>query len=69
MDFNMASNVTVSQMQQVKQFKRPRKTNWSSSEITVLTEKVEEKLDLIRSKFSDIAIASQTQRRMLRGWR
>ena len=65
MGFNMASNVTVSQMQ----FKRPRKTNWSSSEITVLTEKVEEKLDLIRSKFSDIAIASQTQRRMLRGWR
>ena len=47
MGFNMASNVTVSQMQ----FKRPRKTNWSSSEITVLTEKVEEKLDLIRSKF------------------
>ena len=44
MGFNMASNVTVSQMQ----FKRPRKTNWSSSEITVLTEKVEEKLDLIR---------------------
>ena len=65
MGFNMASNVTVSQMQ----FKRPRKTNWYSSEITVLTEKVEEKLDLIRSEFSDIAIASQTQRRMLRGWR
>ena len=40
-------------MHQGKQFKRPRKTNWSSSEITVLTEKVEEKLDLIRSKFSN----------------
>ena len=53
MDFNMASNVTVLQMQQGKQFKRPRKTNWSSSELTVLTEKVEKKLDLIRSKFSD----------------
>ena len=39
------------------------------SEITVLTEKVEEKLDLIRSKFSEKTIASQTQRRMLRGWR
>ena len=53
MDFNMASNVTVSQMQQGKQFNQPRKTNWSSSELTVLTEKVEKKLDLIRSKFSD----------------
>ena len=51
--FNMASSVaTVSQMQQGKQ-KRPRKTNWSDSEITVLTEKVEENLDLIRSKFSN----------------
>ena len=29
MDFNVVSNVTASQMQQVKQFKRPRKTNWS----------------------------------------
>ena len=66
MDFNMASNVTASQMQQVKQFKRPR-IKLIRPEITVLTEKVEEKLDLIRSKFSDIAIASQTQRRMLRG--
>ena len=53
MVFNMASSVaTVSQMQQGKQ-KRPRKTNWSNSEITVLTEKVEEYLDLIRSKFSN----------------
>ena len=53
MVFNMASSVaTVSQMQQGKQ-KRPRKTNWSDSEITVLTEKVEENLDLIRSKFSN----------------
>ena len=53
MVFNMASIVaTVSQMQQGKQ-KRPRKTNWSDSEITVLTEKVEEYLDLIRSKFSN----------------
>ena len=50
---NMAPGVaTVSQMQQGKQ-KRPRKTNWSDSEITVLTEKVEENLDLIRSKFSN----------------
>ena len=46
-----------------------KRCNWYSSEVTVLTEKVEEKLDLIRSEFSDIAIASQTQRRMLRGWR
>lgn len=56
MVYNMASNVTTvspsSQMQQGKQ-RRPRKTNWSDSEITVLTERVEEKLDLIRSKFSD----------------
>ena len=53
MVFNMASNVaTVSQMQQAKQ-KRPCKTNWSNLEITVLTEKVEENLDLIRSKFSN----------------
>ena len=53
MVFNMASSVaTVSQMQQGKQ-KRPRKTNWSDSEITVLTEKVEEYLDLIRAKFSN----------------
>ena len=51
MVFNMASSA-VSQMQQGKQ-KRPRKTNWSDSEITVLTEKVEEYLDLIRSKFSN----------------
>ena len=29
MDFNMASNVTASQMQQEKQFKRPRKINSS----------------------------------------
>ena len=49
----MASNVaTVSQIQQGKQ-KRPPKTNWSGSEITVLTEKVEETLDLSRSKFSN----------------
>lgn len=33
--------------------RRPRKTNWSDSEKTVLTEKVEENLDLIRAKFSD----------------
>ena len=53
MVFNIASNVTtVSQMQQAKQ-KWPCKTNWSDLEITVLTEKVEENLDLIRSKFSD----------------
>ena len=53
MVFNMVSNVaTVSQMQQAKQ-KRPCKTNWSDLEITVLTEKVEENLDLIRSKFSN----------------
>ena len=44
MDFNMTSNVTVSQMQLVKQFKRPCNTNWFSSEITVLIEKAEEKL-------------------------
>ena len=29
MDFNTAFNVTASQMQQVKQFKRPHKTNSS----------------------------------------
>lgn len=53
MVFNMASSVaTVSQMQKGIQ-KRSRKTNWSDSEITVLTEKVEENLDLIRSKFSN----------------
>lgn len=46
----MASNVAT--VQQEKQ-RRPRKTNWSNSEIIVLTERVEEKLDLIRSKFSD----------------
>ena len=33
--------------------KRPRKTNWCDSEITVLTEKVEENLGLIRFKFSN----------------
>ena len=33
--------------------KRPRKTNWSDLEITVLTEKVDKNLDLIRSKFSN----------------
>ena len=53
MVFNMVSSVaTVSQMQQGRQ-KQPRKTNWSDSEITVLTEKVEENLDLIWSKFSN----------------
>ena len=53
MVFNMVSSVaTVSQMQQGKQ-KRPCKTNWSDSEITVLTDEVEENLDLIRSKFSN----------------
>ena len=53
MVFNMVSSVaTVSQMQQGKQ-KRPLKTNWSDSEITVLTENVEENLDLIPSKFSN----------------
>ena len=53
MVFNMASSVaTVLQMQQGKQ-KRPRKTNLSDSEITVLTEKVKKYLDLFRSKFSN----------------
>ena len=56
MVFNMASSVaTVSQMQQGKQT-WPHKTNWSDSEITVLTEKVEENLDLIQSKFSNNVI-------------
>ena len=45
MVFNMASSVaTVLQMQQGKQ-KRPCKTNWSDSLITMLTEKVAENLD------------------------
>ena len=38
---NVVSNVAT--VQQGKQ-RRPRKTNWSDSEIIVLTERVEEKL-------------------------
>ena len=68
MAFIMASSVaTALQMQQGKQ-KGPRKTNWSDSEITVLTEKVEENLDLIPGG-PNFPITSLTQRRTLRGWR